>query len=172
MHLSKDAVDTVADYLSFFILIFVPIGLIGYGRANVPSEFWRVGVDMMALLFTGGTLAAQVQTATADQQAALAVYGETALHAFSGVETSLANEQLLADQQRYLEAVLTQDTEAVRLGRLRYTAGAIDLLHVLQLQAKQINTRFDLIGIYNQRLADRVGLHLALGGGFEPPPNP
>ena len=127
---------------------------------------------MMAPLFTGGALAAQVQIATADQQAALAVYGETALHAFSEVETSLANEQLLAVRQRYLEAVLTQDTEPVRLGRLRYPAGATDLLHVLQLQAKQINTRFDLIGIYNQRLADRVGLHLALGGGFEPPPNP
>ena len=38
MHLSKDAVDTVADYLSIFILIFVPIGLICYGLANVPSE--------------------------------------------------------------------------------------------------------------------------------------
>ena len=79
---------------------------------------------------------------------------------------------LLADQQRDLEAVLAQDTAAVRLSRLRYTAGATDLLHVLQLQAKQLNTRFDLIGLYNQRLANRVGLHLALGGGFEPPPTP
>jgi len=98
----------------------------------------------------------------------LALYGETALRAFSEVETSLANEQLLADQQRYL----AQDTEAARLSRLRYTAGATDQLHVLQLQAKQIGARFDLLGIYNERLANRVGLHLALGGGFEPPPTP
>ena len=39
-------------------------------------------------------------------------------------------------------------------------------------KAKQLNTRFDLIGIHNERLANRVGLHLALGGGFEPPPTP
>jgi hypothetical protein len=32
--------------------------------------------------------------------------------------------------------------------------------------------RFDLIGLYNQRLANRVGQHLALGSGFEPPPTP
>jgi multidrug efflux system outer membrane protein len=140
--------------------------------ANVPAGFWRVGLDMLAPLFTGGALQAQVERATAEQQAALALYGQTALRAFSEVETSLANEQLLADQQRFLESVLAQDTEAVRLGRLRYTAGATDLLHVLQLQAKQINTRFDLIGIHNERLANRVGLHLALGGGFEPPPTP
>ena len=39
MHLSKDAVDTVADYLSIFILIFVPIGLICYGwRMFRPSS--------------------------------------------------------------------------------------------------------------------------------------
>jgi len=28
------------------------------------------------------------------------------------------------------------------------------------------------IGISNERLSNRVGLHLALGGGFEPPPTP
>jgi outer membrane protein TolC len=104
--------------------------------ANVLSQFWRVGLDMLAPLFTGGGLEAQVKMA------------------------------------RYLEAVLAQDTEAVRLSRQRYVAGATDLLHVLQLQAKQISTRCDLIGIDNQRLANRVGLHLALGGGFEPPPTP
>ena len=58
--------------------------------------------------------------ATAEQQAALALYGQTALRAFSEVESSLASEQLLADQQRYLESVLAQDSEALRLGRLRY----------------------------------------------------
>ena len=67
------------------------------------------------------------------------------------MESSLASEQLLADQQRYLEAVLSQDSEALRLGRLRYDAGATDLLHVLQIQARQLNSRFELIGIRNDR---------------------
>jgi len=35
-----------------------------------------------------------------------------------------------------------------------------------------INTQFDLIGLHNERLANRVGLPLAPGGGFEPPPTP
>lgn len=140
--------------------------------ANVPASFWQFGADMLAPLFTGGALQAQVKIANADQQATLALYGQAVLRAFNEVETTLANEQLLADEQRFLESVLAQDTEAVRLGRLRYTAGATDLLHVLQLQAKQLSTRFDLIGLQNERLANRVALHLALGGGFEPPPQP
>ena len=98
---------------------------------------------MLAPIFTGGALQAQVQLATAEQQAALALYGQTALRAFSEVESALASEQLLADQQRFFESVLAQDTEALRLGRLRYDVGATDLLHVLQLQARQLNSQFD-----------------------------
>jgi NodT family efflux transporter outer membrane factor (OMF) lipoprotein len=134
--------------------------------ANVPAGFWRVGMDMLAPIFTSGALKAQVEQANAEQQAALALYGQTVLRAFSEVESSLSNEQLLADQQKYLESVLAQDTEALRLGRLRYDAGATDFLHVLQMQARQLSTQFDLIAIRNGRLANRVALHLALGGGF------
>jgi NodT family efflux transporter outer membrane factor (OMF) lipoprotein len=140
--------------------------------AGVGTGFWTVAANFLAPLFTGGALAAQVRAATADQQTALALYGQTALRAFGEVESTLASEQLLADQQKYLEAVLAQDSEALRLGRLRYDVGATDLLHVLQLQARQLATRVDLIGIRNDRLANRVALHLALGGGFTPPPGP
>jgi NodT family efflux transporter outer membrane factor (OMF) lipoprotein len=134
--------------------------------AGVGAGFWRAGLDMLAPIFTGGALQAQVRIATAEQEAALALYGQAALRAFSEVEGTLASERLLAEQQQYLEAVLAQDTEALRLGRLRFTAGATDLLDVLQLQTRQLNTRFELIGVRNDRLATRVALHLALGGGF------
>jgi NodT family efflux transporter outer membrane factor (OMF) lipoprotein len=138
--------------------------------AGVGAGFWRVGADIFAPLFTGGALKAQVEQATAEQKAVLALYGQTVLRAFSEVESSLASEQLLADQQRYLENVLAQDTEALRLGRLRYDAGATDFLHVLQMQSRQLSTQFDLIAIRNGRLANRVALHLALGGGFAATP--
>jgi outer membrane protein TolC len=138
--------------------------------AGVGAGFWRLGFDVLAPLFTGGALKAQVSIANADQKTALALYGQAALRAFSEVESTLANEQLLADQQRFLESVLAQDTEALRLDRLRFDAGATDLLHVLQLQARQLNTQFELIDIRNDRLSNRVALHLALGGGFLPTP--
>jgi NodT family efflux transporter outer membrane factor (OMF) lipoprotein len=140
--------------------------------ANVGAGFWTVAANFLAPLFTGGALAAQVQMANAEQRAALAEFGQTALRAFSEVETALASEALLADQQSYLEQVLTQDSDAVRLGRVRYDVGATDLLDVLQLQARQLDTRFELIGVRADRLANRVALHLALGGGFDQPPAP
>jgi hypothetical protein len=39
---------------------------------------------------------------------------------------------------------------------------------VLQRQARQFLTQLDLIAIRNDRLANRLTLHLALGGGFPP----
>jgi NodT family efflux transporter outer membrane factor (OMF) lipoprotein len=136
---------------------------------GVTSRFWEVGFDLFAPLFTGGALQAEVRLANAEQQAAMALFGQTALRAFSEVEGSLDGERILDEQQRFLESVLVQDTEALRLGRLRYDVGATDLLHVLELQAKQLNTQFELIRIRNERLANRIALHLALGGGFSSP---
>jgi multidrug efflux system outer membrane protein len=140
------------------------IRLIGAG-----TGFWRAGIEMLAPIFLGGALQAQVRLATADQEASLALFGQAALRAFSEVESSLANEPLLADQQRYLESVLAQDSEAARLGRLRYEGGATDLLHVLDIQSRVLDTQFALVTIRNDRLANRIALHLALGGGFAAP---
>ena len=140
------------------------IRLIGVG-----TNFWSAGLELFAPLFLGGALQAQVRFATAEQEAALALFGQAALRAFSEVESSLANEPVLADQQRHLEAVLAQDTEALRLGRMRYEGGATDLLHVLEMQTRVLNSQFALVGIRNDRLANRIALHLALGGGFASP---
>ena len=140
------------------------IRLIGAG-----AGFWRAGIELLAPIFLGGALQAQVRFATADQEAALALFGQAALRAFSEVESTLANEPLLADQQRHLEAVLAQDSEALRLGRLRYEGGATDLLHVLEIQTRVLNSQFALVAIRNDRLANRIALHLALGGGFAAP---
>ena len=135
---------------------------------GASAGFWRAGLELFAPLFLGGALQAQVRFATADQEAALALFGQAALRAFGEVESSLANEPLLADQQRNLEAVLAQDTEALRLGRLRYEGGATDLLHVLQMQRRVLDSQFAQVAIRNDRLANRIALHLALGGGFVP----
>jgi hypothetical protein len=123
---SGEFVDTMADYLEIFVIIFVP--------ALLVYVLWMIPILPETI--------------------------------------SQRREGLLAEQQRFLESVLTHDTEALRLGRLRYDAGATDFLHVLQMQARQLSTPFDRIAIRNARRANRIALHLALGGGFAPPPTP
>ena len=131
---------------------------------------FRSAVGMTVPIYTGGELTARVKIATAQQQAALAAYGQTVLVAFREAENALANEGLLAQQLGFDQAALSNRTEAVRISRIQYTAGATDLLSVLQLQADQIATQSAVIKLRNAQLANRIYLHLVLGGSFESAP--
>ena len=48
----------------------------------------------------------------------------------------------------------------------QFEAGKLDVLSVLQMQDRVIDARIAQISIRNQRLSQRVDLHLALGGSF------
>jgi len=130
-------------------------------------DFWNAGTNFLAPIYLGGTLQAQVRIQTAQQQAATLAFGQAALRALSEVETSLSNEGLLADREQYLQASVRDNSEAYRLGRIQFDVGATDLLSVLQLQGRLLSGRAVLIGVEQERLTNRINLHLALGGSFQ-----
>ena len=125
---------------------------------------------MSVPIYTGGALRAKVEIANARQQEAVAAYGAVALTAFREVENGLMNEGLLAQRLEFDRNVLQDRSEAVRIGRLKYDAGAIDLLSLLQLQTAQILSQVQVVKMRNARLANRIDLHLALGGSFDRTP--
>jgi multidrug efflux system outer membrane protein len=86
------------------------------------------------------------------------------------VEVALTNERLLGERLPDTENAMRDHTEAVRVANLRYKAGSMDLLSVLQLQAGQIESQAALIKRRNSQLANRINLHLALGGSFDSSP--
>jgi NodT family efflux transporter outer membrane factor (OMF) lipoprotein len=133
---------------------------------------WLVhaAAGMLLPIYEGGALRAQVKIATAQQEQSVAHFGGVSLTAFTEVEVALTNEQLLAKRLPYGENAVRDHTEAVRIASLRYKAGSMDLLSVLQLQAGQIQSQADLIRLRNTQLANRINLHLALGGSFDSSP--
>jgi outer membrane protein, multidrug efflux system len=122
---------------------------------------------MFVPIYEGGALRAQVKIATAQQEQSIAYFGGVALRAFDGVEVTLTNEQLLANRLPYTESAVRDHGEAVRVANLKYKAGTMDFLSVLQLQAGQIQSEADLIKLRNAQLTNRINLHLALGGSFD-----
>jgi len=134
-----------------------------------PWMFHTV-LGMSVPIYTGGALRAKVEIANARQQEAVAAYGAVALTSFREVENGLMNEGLFAQRLEFDRDVLQDRTEAVRLGRLKYDAGQIDLLSLLQLQAAQILSQVQVVKMRNARLANRIDLHLALGGSFDRTP--
>ena len=127
----------------------------------------RGAIGMNVPIYTGGALSAQVKIATAEQEQMIARYGSVALRAFFEVEVALTNEVLLAERLQAEEKALADYSEAVRIARIRYVAGAMDMLSVLQLQQSQIASQSTVIQLRNARLANHINLHLALGGSFD-----
>src|SRR5277367_3948630 len=127
-------------------------------------------VGMLMPIYQGGALRAQIRIATAQEDQAIAHFGGVALKAFDEVEVALTNERLLAERFPHMQNAVLNHTEAVRVAELRYKAGSTDFLSVLQLQEGQIQSQIDLIKLRNTQLANRINLHLALGGSFDSSP--
>ena len=143
----------------------------GVGASSSVSDLiFDLGAGMVAPLFRGGALEAQVEQADAQQRAAIASYGQVVLKAFEEVEAALTNGRLLEERESYLEVVLDENTEAWELAKAQYEVGKIDLLSVLQMQARIVGSRIGLVNIRSDRMITRVNLHLALGGSFEEDP--
>jgi len=136
------------------------------GRQN----FFNAGANFLAPVFDAGMREQEVVIQTASQEQALANYGQTALNAFKEVEQCLANERLLTEREVQLQNAVIGNEKALQVARTRYDAGAIEVLEVLQLQSRTNLSKSALIDMQNRRLANRIDLHLALGGSFEAAP--
>ncbi|WP_338602353.1 efflux transporter outer membrane subunit [Desulfoferula mesophila] len=127
-----------------------------------------IGMDIP--LYMGGALRAKVEIATARQKRVVASYGSALLKAFYEVEVTLTNESSLASQLHKEMKAFGDYNNAVRLATIRYRAGAGDMLSVLIMQEKALGSQSKVIQLRNARLANRINLHLALGGGFDDAP--
>ncbi|QOL27182.1 efflux transporter outer membrane subunit [Thalassotalea sp. LPB0316] len=137
---------------------------------SLGNNFWSIGTNFVAPIFTGGALEAQVDIESAGYRQAMANYGLTALKAFSEVEQGLANETLLREQQEYLMQVVADSKEALRVTNTQFNVGKVDLLSVIQQQGQLIGAKVNLLNIRDARLLQRIDLHLALGGDFQNTP--
>jgi NodT family efflux transporter outer membrane factor (OMF) lipoprotein len=143
----------------------------GVGAASgVDDMIFNLGAGIVAPLFRGGALEAQVDQADAQQQATIAAYGQAVLKAFEEVEAGLTNGKLESEREAFLIEVLSENEKAWGLAKTQYEVGKIDLLSTLQMQARVVGSRIAVVNIRNDQLITRVNLHLALGGSFEEKP--
>ena len=137
-----------------------------YQKLRLRPWVWTASANMTAPLYTGGFLKAQVKIANDNQKAALYLYGQTALQALAEVEVTLTNERSLRQQQQDYDAVLKNISRALELERTKYEVGQVDLGPVLSLQGAELGARMATAEVQYELLANRIDIHLALGGGF------
>jgi outer membrane protein, multidrug efflux system len=132
-------------------------------RDNPKGSF---GVSLLAPIFRGGELQAQVEIRTAEQRQAVAEYGGVALAAFGDVENALTGEFILAKREPLLAAAVADNERAVSLSETQYRVGKIDLRDVKAQQVDLYQARMQFLRLQSERIAQRVNLYLALGGDF------
>jgi NodT family efflux transporter outer membrane factor (OMF) lipoprotein len=127
-----------------------------------------VGANLIAPIYRGGALKSQVRIRTLEQKEAVAAYAKQALQALGDVEDSLAAGTSLAEREKVLRQTLTDYERALALAQTSYRVGRGDLRAVQQQQLNVHAAQLTLLRVQSEQLAQRVNLHLALGGSFEP----
>src|SRR5688572_328843 len=128
-----------------------------------------LGARLLAPIYQGGALTAKVQIRTLEQKEAVADYARIALRAIGEVENALAASSSLATQAELLSESVTEQARALELTETRFRIGRADRRAVEQQRLTLFAARIALLNVRSDELVERVNLHLALGGSFEPP---
>ncbi len=130
------------------------------------NPVWSIGLGLLMPIYAGGALEAQVELRTLEQKEAVADYARVGLNAFGEVENSLAGERAARERVAILTSQLASSERALELENIRYRVGSTDLRSVHRQQLAVYDVKMSLLRMRTEQLAQRVALHLALGGSF------
>ncbi|MDX8410404.1 MAG: efflux transporter outer membrane subunit [Mariprofundaceae bacterium] len=132
---------------------------------------WSIVSGLTQPLFTAGRLSAEQALAEARDREALELYAQTVLNALREVESSLAAESYLFEQERALANAAAEAGQASDLALERYGRGLSDMVTLLVAQRRAFDAESAHLRTARERLVNRVNLYLALGGDFTTPEN-
>ena len=128
---------------------------------------WSTATSLAQSLFRSGAQRASARIALQQNERALRQFSSEVLRAYREVESALATEKSLAEQNKYLSTELKQAELAERQAMRDYSEGLIQIISVLEAERRAVASRRAMIFLKNQRIQNRIDLHLALGGDFD-----
>ncbi|WP_313705818.1 efflux transporter outer membrane subunit [Massilia sp.] len=131
-----------------------------------PVKIWSIGGSVLAPLFEGGRLSAQVDAAASQRDQAAFAYRRTVLTAFSEVENALAGVPRLRDQVGHALQRREILTRSLGYARDRYQAGYASYLEELDAQRNLYQVELNLVTLRRTQIDNLIGLYRALGGGW------
>ena len=132
------------------------------------NPVWSAGAGIVAPLFTGGALQAQVEARTAEQKVAVAAYTAAGQRAFADVENALAANIALQARAKQLDAQVLENRRQVELAGHRLRVGSVDRRALINEELGLIAAQGEQLRVQSDARVQRVNLHLALGGDFAP----
>ena len=152
--------------------VFSLTGLLGVQTIDLSqaispqSTIWQAGLGMVAPIFAGGLLQGRLDYARAQQQEVLGIYIKVVRNGFGEVSDALVNVRQTLTTEGYLSTQVAASTKSQELAIMRYEAGYVDFLTVLQEQRTTNDARLAYVINRAARLQSAVDLFKALGGGW------
>lgn len=135
-------------------------------KPTFQNPIRSLGAELVAPIFQGGLLRANVAIRTAQQREATENYGKTVLYAISDVEAALETVQSVDDREQYLEAAVENSVRIFELEQKRYEIGKTDMRDVIRQQLDLLSSQIALSRIRGEKITQRINLYLALGGSM------
>lgn len=123
--------------------------------------------SLLAPIFYGGELSAQVDVEEAVQHQRLLEYGQTVLVAFQEVEDALARESAQVDAIQSLEMQLELAQQSYDQLRIQYLNGAGNYLDVLTALGEVQELRRNFLTAELALIEYRIALYRSLAGAFD-----
>ncbi len=147
-------------------------GLIGSQAIDSSDLFERdsetrlvaLGIDWSFLDI--GRVRARIKAADADAEGALAQYRQAVLLALEDTENALVRYARTRREDAHLERAAIDSAEAARLARLRFDAGAADLLEVLDAERTRLQAQDAFADARTRSITGAIGVYKALAGGW------
>ncbi len=133
---------------------------------DTGNRIWSFSPQLNLPIFTGGRNLANLGSATADRDIALAQYEKAIQAGFREVADALALTRTLAEQKASQQALLAAAARADELSRARYESGRDSYLVLLDAQRTLYGAQQSLIATDLAEQSNRVSLYKVLGGGW------
>lgn len=130
---------------------------------------WSLLGAITAPVFDAGKLAAAEEVARLELRQAEAQYLSEVFDAYSDVENAISEEISLKKQFDATKLAAQNAEIAAELSFQQYQRGLVEYTTVLESQTRYYDAEVSAIKIQTQLAANRVQLHLALGGDFAQP---
>ena len=136
------------------------------GRGS--AQQYSLGAGLTWPLLDFGRVRSRIGASEARAQQSLATYEQTVLTALEETEGALSQFTRSAQQTERLASAARNAEDATRLARVRFDAGAVDFLVVLDAERQVLTSRDALVQSQVGQATALVGVYRALGGGWNP----
>jgi len=136
------------------------------GLFNGGSFGWTFAPSALLPIFDAGRNSANLGSARAGRDIAVAQYERSIQVAFREVSDALAGQASFAEQLRAQRAVAAAEADRLTLSDLRYRNGAASYLDLLDAQRSLFAAQQAAVQANLQRLQNQVTLYRVLGGGW------